>query len=315
MRLKGLVGFGLVGLLWVSSGASQAGGDFPQAAQVRLQLLMRKQARETLRQIADSYATGELPARELRWVKTQYPREVKPLQLEASPDGEKLWLEEAGVRVELDTTDLWRRTIRVGGKPFKWDAGRPSSENLRRFDALFPSERTGLDWLLPAAWAEEPAGKFYRLKASGLRLYFFVSKTGENGGELYRLNDEVKKFLVACRTPETPGSKDEDPFLKSVYSGMADFEHSKKEPVKIQSCKDLKALSEEVVGEVRGEPIKPRLPADLCDNVNALAVCTHEAMGSSAVSNGKIRAPKKGDDKDEWYEPGAKAVPKAGGGK
>jgi hypothetical protein len=218
-------------------------------------------------------------------------------------DGE-IRIQESGHVIAIGTDEYLRRAIRVNGKSFSWNWEAPVASNIDRYNKLFDVKNASTSWLHFSLVETASADELFRIKAAGLQLYFVVTATGEMGGQLYRLNDKVKEMVKLCEAPEPPAGQN-DPFLKAVMEGTAiaqKFETS----ILLKNCNSIKEYSKKPFGVIQGKPVFPKIPADLCGNLDRLAKCVHQQMDPPAASN-KSKKDTPPPDKEEWYEPQQKS--------
>ena len=220
-------------------------------------------------------------------------------------DGE-ISIQDTGYRIVIGADEFRSRSIRVNERVFQWNLAKSVSENLHQYDSLFTAKNKSESWLnFPAfmdnAWADD----LFRIKAAGLRLYFIASAVGEIGGQLDRLNSKVKAMTALCEAPEPPAGQD-DPFLKAVTQGGADAEKIQN-PILLRNCDDVKNYAKKSVGVMQGvtdEPqgvtTYPRVPVDLCKNIDRLAQCVQQMGPASVTDSAKEKTP---TDREEWHEP------------
>lgn len=312
--------FGTVGIL-VSLQSAMATGNYPERVQVKINSVVRQDASERLRTALDQYnqnlsnesalvdvvkknGLGDADVAQLSVYTRELGRSLPKAELK---DG-ALSIKDGGHSIVIGFDEFWHQAMRVNGKIFRWNWSKSTSENLRKYDALFNSKNKSTSWLrLPAliesAWADD----IFRIKAAGLQLYFTVSRVGEMGGQLDRLNTKVKAMIALCEAPE-PAAGDDDPFLKAVMQGTLDAQKYES-TILLKNCGSVKNYAKKpvgvmrgVVGEPNGMPVYPKVPADLCGNLDHLAKCVRSQMDPAAVSNSHKKE-KPPTDREEWYEP------------
>lgn len=290
--------------------------DSTRSFQAKVQLLAHKVASEKLLSVFNEYdkyrsdrsdlmkrlkKTG-LSESDTALITKRYSPSTQDSFLKASlDDSSSIVIADQDNRIEVRPSGIWKQAILINGKRFQWNWYAKTDENLRRYDKLFvPSKRSHsqIQWptIVTNVWADD--GHLFRIKASGLQLYFMVTSIGEIGGDLYKLNDQVKEMLTLCKSPE-PASVDDDPFLRAVLNGTADAQKYQGDVISFRNCKDVKSFSQTPVRLLQGDPVFPRIPTDLCTNLDSLAQCVRNQMEPAAVSDQKMKKPR---DKDEWYE-------------
>ena len=264
-----------------STGLLAAAGNYPDKIQTRLQALIRHDSTEQLRSALEKYNQAlkdpaalakaaqdvGLSTKDIQEISAHYSNETGGTQPLAKWTDEEIILEGSGNRVMVNAKDLWRQGIRVNGKIFQWNWRQPVAVNLRNYNALFLSDKTTfrVPDLITSAWADN----LFQIKVAGLRLYFLVSSVGEIGGELYRLNTNIKEMTALCEAPEpAPGS--DDPFLRSVIK-VRGFSKIFGRSFTLHNCGDLKAFSK-LQWNLQGEPVFPH-PIRSLRKFDRLAAC------------------------------------------
>lgn len=288
--------------------------NYPEKTQVQVREAIHKDISKRLRNTFEQYNQGiarqtgviesakklGLNDRDIAQIAAYVNESGHSLPKAEWKDGE-ITIQNSGYSVVIGINEYWNRSIRINGKTFSWDWSKPVSSNLDRYNAYFGSNSKAESWfhfpaLIENAWADE----LFRIKAAGLQLYFVVTATGEMGGQLYRLNDKVKELVTLCEAPEPPAGQ-EDPFLKATLRGTA-IAQQFKSSILLRNCNSIKDYAKKPVGVIQGEPVLPRIPADLCGNLGRLAKCVHTQMDAPAASN-KSKKDTPPSDKEEWYEP------------
>ncbi len=283
------------------SATAQSASKYAPQVQTRIHYALRKDSAQRLKAIVEEFNRQEpAPARIIELAKKNglsagdtdvlknYLKTLGRVSPKATWKDQAAILRSDGNEVRIGHDEFLRGEALINGKRFKWDAARPAVENLNQYDRLFDSPGESGHGYLRHFLKDAVADDIFRIKAAGLFLYFTVGALGEKGGQLDRLNAQIKEMANQCETPE-PAEGEDDPFLASILSSTLSqpqtFTH-------FEDCESVQAYSKISVGEVMGSdgkrlPIFPRMPADLCASIDRLSKCVTKVMEPDSVTSTK----------------------------
>ena len=289
LHALGWMAWGLV--FFVGATPAHAVEDYPVRMQAGLRARVVRDTEARLRKALETYNKTPQSA---GVVTRTYPA-GSPLKAEWK--NSRIEISEAGNTVSIGVEDLLMRSMQINGERFQWNLLESESSNLSRYEKRFvkPEKAHVHLPLIREAFAGETA---YSLRAAGLRLYFIATATGEVGEELYRINANVKEMRRLCELPEAPPGK-EDPFT-TAFTKASVLPSGVGDAIVFNNCDSVKNYARSPVATVSGSPVYPRVPKDLCYNLDALAECMRKQMDPASVSTSRTKKP---GDKEEWYEP------------